>query len=917
MKQNIEQEKSIINETLLNSIPGGIIIVKVVENNIECLYFNEAFAKLSGRTHDELQRYLDSGVNVIDIIYEADRKKFLTSILCKIQSDNKVDERYRYYTATGNVQWINLVASKIREEDGCPVFYCACTKLSDELDLYIKLSDESPVATYVAEKKERRILYANAEWKKIENIPQDMNVIGESVYELIPAERIIFSEKEINELTSQAYRQIHIKRNNRYYSLGTKSYLWNDIDAYMVYFVDETESILKQQKKLEIYQAELKTREEMSQDIIASYQINLTKNRIERSNFKNNYANSTDDVVNENTSCEAAVEYFIGLILSDEVKKEIRNKFSAGSIIMQYHNGKENIDSEVQIVMKDGEIKWVKIVAKILNNPITSEIMEFVYIQDVTESHTIKSIMDKCMHTEYDCIGLINTINGQSMIFNYRNTYDEMKIRKKNLFADEIYTFINNNIVEEERETARKEYALDNIKKQLKKNDNYYFYHNITSNIEKGVRRKKIHFQYLDSAVNKNEILFMVTDVTDIYEKERKNSERLAKALEEAKQAAKAKSEFLARMSHEIRTPMNAIIGMCEIAKDDVDKREVIAKEIDQINESGKYLLGLINDILDVSRIENDKFELYTEWCSMYNVVKPIVSMMSPLMKEKNIEFIYPNFIKKEKDKEVLCYIDKMRVQQMIINLLNNAYKFTKPGGKITWKIENINVDDKTAKERIVISDTGCGMSKEFVQKIGEPFMQERNEFSSELIGTGLGLYIVKKIVDAMGFTMKIESELGKGTTFIIETEYSYKYNEDDENQLENSNVSGMRVLLVEDNEINREIAQTLLEREKIIVETAVEGKEAVEAFEKSDLGYYDAILMDIQMPVMDGLEATRTIRKLNKADAKTIRIFAMSANAFESDIKASIDAGMNAHLTKPIEMEKVLEEIAKSKLKK
>ena len=137
---------------------------------------------------------------------------------------------------------------------------------------------------------------------------------------------------------------------------------------------------------------------------------------------------------------------------------------------MQYHNGKENIDSEVQIVMKDGEIKWVKIVAKILSNPITSEIMEFVYIQDVTEKHTIKSIMDKCIHTEYDCIGLINTINGQSMIFNYRNTYDEMKIRKKNLFADEIDTFINNNIGEEERETARKEYALDNIKKQLKKN---------------------------------------------------------------------------------------------------------------------------------------------------------------------------------------------------------------------------------------------------------------------------------------------------------------------------------------------------------------------------------------------------------------------------------------------------------------
>ena len=367
MKQNIEQEKSIINETLLNSIPGGIIIVKVVENNIECLYFNEAFAKLSGRTHDELQRYLDSGVNVIDIIYEADRKKFLTSILCKIQSDNEVDERYRYYTATGNVQWINLVASKIREEDGCPVFYCACTKFSDELDLYINLSDESPVATYVAEKKERRILYANAEWKKIENIPQDINVIGKSVYELIPAERIIFSEKEINELTSQAYRQIHIKRNNRYYSLGTKSYLWNDIDAYMVYFVDETESILKQQKKLEIYQAELKTREEMSQDIIASYQINLTKNRIERSNFKNNYANSTDDVVNENTSCEAAVEYFIGLILSDEVKKYIElEKISPGhgKALLRVSNKEKQIGLAHKIIKENLSVRKTEEIIK-------------------------------------------------------------------------------------------------------------------------------------------------------------------------------------------------------------------------------------------------------------------------------------------------------------------------------------------------------------------------------------------------------------------------------------------------------------------------------------------------------------------------------------------------------------------------
>ena len=612
----------------------------------------------------------------------------------------------------------------------------------------------------------------------------------------------------------------------------------------------------------------------------------------------------------------------------DEVKKEIRNKFSAGSIIMQYHNGKENIDSEVQIVMKDGEIKWVKIVAKILSNPITSEIMEFVYIQDVTEKHTIKSIMDKCIHTEYDCIGLINTINGQSMIFNYRNTYDEMKIRKKNLFADEIDTFINNNIGEEERETARKEYALDNIKKQLKKNDNYYFYHNITSNIEKGVRRKKIHFQYLDSAVNKNEILFMVTDVTDIYEKERKNSERLAKALEEAKQAAKAKSEFLARMSHEIRTPLNAIVGLSEdnLSYEEKCPPEVIENSHDIMNAS-QTLLEIVGNILDINKIESNKMELVEKTYDFKDEITKMCKVTATRIGDKPIDF-------KLNIAEDIPYElngDKGKVKEIINNLLTNAIKYTNEG-EINLTIKCVNDLNKNISNlMITCRDTGRGIKKENISKLFTKFERLDIEKNTTTEGTGLGLAITKALVDMMGGNINVQSQFGQGSIFIINlpqkiskiskpmTEeelmdtarklYSNKIDttiiKNDSNINNTSNYGNKKILIVDDNKLNIKVAKRALQDFNFEIDEAEDGTICLDKVNSGKV--YDLILMDIMMPNMSGETA---LKKLKENKDFNTPVIALTADAVAGAKEKYVSEGFVDYIAKPFSRDQIKEKL-------
>ncbi len=364
--------------------------------------------------------------------------------------------------------------------------------------------------------------------------------------------------------------------------------------------------------------------------------------------------------------------------------------------------------------------------------------------------------------------------------------------------------------------------------------------------------------------------------------------------------ASKAKSEFLSRMSHEIRTPMNGIIGMTAIALQQDQSRERVVDCLQKIQSSSQYLLGLINDILDMSKIESGKMKLEPCNFNMYEMLDTIGELIAPQAETKQIDFIRDIRINHK-----WFLADRMRISQVLINLLGNAVKFTPVRGKVILSIEELEGDNEQARVCFAVSDTGIGIAEEDQERVFRSFEQASSNPSKQQ-GTGLGLSISSRLVQLMGSNIQIESKPGEGSTFRFLIAINLGEDTETEVSVEEVSFEGCRVLVVEDNELNSEIAQCLLEERGFEVDCVYNGAEAVERVKSRPPGTYDVILMDIMMPVMDGLAATRAIRSMEREDCHTIPIVAMSANAFDDDLKKSVECGMNGHLSKPVDVEKL-----------
>ena len=375
--------------------------------------------------------------------------------------------------------------------------------------------------------------------------------------------------------------------------------------------------------------------------------------------------------------------------------------------------------------------------------------------------------------------------------------------------------------------------------------------------------------------------------------------------------SAKAKSDFLARMSHEIRTPMNGIIGMTEIALKDGQTEERRIDCLRKIEYSSEYLLGLINDILDMSKIESGKMRLIEEKCNLMEMIQGLRPLLEAKLNENNIQYIADIQLKNH-----WFMADSLRLNQVLVNLLGNALKYSRPDGHVWLTVRETEEEKGFSNLYFQVRDDGIGIAPEKQQLIFRQFEQADNSENARKQGTGLGLAISRRIVRMMDSDIKLESEPGKGSSFSFNVKLQPVSGEKTTvtSQPEEISFPGKRILVVEDNELNMEIICTILEGYKILTEQAVNGKEAVYQMEKTAPGYYDMILMDIMMPEMDGLEAARAIRAMEREDCKTIPIYAMSANAFDEDVKRSLASGMNGHLSKPVDIQ-VLEKTLKKVL--
>lgn len=904
--KEMKEKDGTLNQ-IMSTMPGGIFLYEIEDQTVRYQFYTDGLEDILGMKRKEIDQHFQQGDFLRTVIHPDDYDKFVHEIQKSFHYEEQIDLSFRLSQIDRENDEVHLKAVKIQQtaRGAC---YCAVVMTTPKLEKgYMNIIDaaiqHSQIAYWEVDLKNDTLKWGSQAKKQfglpvnVDHMPQGWLNTG-------------VMKPEYNEQYNEMYANLKKGQSSdievEIRDAETGKMRWKKVRHTIIW--DEsgmpcraigTGIDITGLKKMEKRYNEQVAYNNSLVETRAFMRFNLTDNRIFHIQEKNNLIQEYllhqpyDDWVNLEANRSNA-EYY----------KTFYDTFSRETLLEAFDAG-ISVSELDRPVMLEGQKCWIHCEVHLMHNPIDGKVEGYVAETDITEKKNFEMLLLRLVSVAYEYMIEVN-LNTEE----YRLLSSEGE-NFKSIPEKGTFDVVRSHYPEKVRQQLETGYMREHLEKE-----NVY---DINADIfldEDDIKSYKIQVFYIDKEAQR--VCVTCADVTESIMRERKISELMAEALDRAESASKAKGEFLSNMSHEIRTPMNAIIGLTKLAKGELnDTENAIQGYLKQIDDSSTYLLGLLNDILDMSRIESGKFELSPEWCYLNDIVETCVKMIEPQMQEKKIHFDYPKGNPVLND--VQFYLDPLRVQQIIMNLLNNAMKFTDPGGTVRLYFENIRNDKDIAVDRIIVSDTGCGMSKEFQKRMFRPFEQEQNKYSGKVHGTGLGLALVQKIVEESGGEIIVNSELNKGSIFILTMSYKYrcKKREDiveklPEEQNEHGSLTGKCVLLVEDNEINMMLARKILEKKKILIETAENGKVAVDKFRESDENYYDAILMDNRMPVMSGNEAARQIRKLDRKDATTVPIIAMTADAFYQDELQSLKAGMNDHLSKPVSAEKLYETLEK-----
>lgn len=609
--------------------------------------------------------------------------------------------------------------------------------------------------------------------------------------------------------------------------------------------------------------------------------------------------------------CSTATEYFdtiIPFLVDDEDIARAKKEFNRHHFLKLYTTGTTHLELVRRCRSKAGNIFWAKIIIQLLMNPATQNIEAVIYAENCDKEHIDFCILDAMSNDVYEVIGIFDARTEIVSYYSSHSDADRELINSGTTHSEKINILCRDITPKQDAERVKKALTVGNIIHVLDSSPS------LSVSFKRLDKYEQVTFSYLDE--HKDKILFLRRDITQSVHERHKNEELIRSALREAEKANKNKASFLSNISHDLRTPLNAIIGSETLAEESGEATPAIMNYLEKIKQASGTMMMLLNDTLDMQK-NQAKAHIKNEPTNFVMLMDDIVEKVKPMMFGKNLNFNYSI----NRENTLTLMLDPVRIRQILISFLTNSAKYTGAGGSIDLIVEEITRDriHHTVSERFIVRDTGAGMTDYFVKNsLFKPYAQERIKGTpiETVGGSGLGLSLVKRAIGMMNGHVEVNSKLGKGTEFIISLDF--KIVEEEKAPTRPSlptpardALDGMNILICEDNEMNSDILAEILHYYGAAhIETARNGNEGVMKFISSPSNSYDVILMDLTMPVVDGFEATRRIRATARADAGTVPILAVSADAYESDIEQAFDSGMNSHISKPVSPEYLVMEI-------
>ncbi len=905
--------------TLMETVQAGIAVLKYQEGTLIPLYFNQGLCNLMHSTAEEINEiYLTDAFRGV---HPDDVQRVKNAFASSVQNLTRMVETYRLRNHAGEYSLVNVNAIPTPRADGSLYYYVVYTDITTERKLLeearireqaINIAvEQTGINIWVLDIRDHvitqtessRMLSKISQGGILRDVPRSLFESGYIVTEDIPI---------MNRMYDDIFGGVaHSECTVRWKTDDAGGFIWLRTFYTTVYdesgipiqaigsALDVTEQIQMQQKyhEFEAYQYL------MLSESVAAFKVNVTRDTIED-------AIHLDDGISQLSQATSLTQFSqlsANNIVDEELKIQYEQMFSCQNMLHSFAVGQTHLEMECPYRFGSDTYRWIRIVRNLMKNPSTGDIIGFTYAVDIHDEKMLGAVVEHMLQHDFDRVICIDVPTKKFRILEHLDDGAAAFTQDYNNYDDTLSMQAKPFIHPDDWETYTEGIKLSTIEAHLSQQDAYEL--TIRGFLPSGeMRFKKYMFSYLDD--NHTTILFSRSDITHTVQEQGKMNQQLKDALAEAKRANAAKSEFLSRMSHDMRTPMNGIMGLTRLAMELPHATLEMAEYLHGIKSSSRYLMSLINDVLDMSKIESNKLMLMPQTFKAQELVDDITLAIRNMAKEKHIA------LNLQLVKTDLGYIsaDRVRLQQIFVNILSNAIKFSHEWGEIDWMIQRLSAEGDILHTKITIRDNGIGMSKEFLPKLFDPFEQEHIDVGTEYVGTGLGMPIVQQLVHAMGGTIEVSSEQGVGTQVVIYMDFKQVPDPtavQEPSKLDWSGMQGKHVLICEDHPINMQISCKMLEKQGVVVAQARNGQEGLVRFEESAPYAFDAVLMDIRMPVMDGIETTRAIRSLNRPDAQTVPIVAMTANAYESDRQQALQAGMNAHLAKPIEPELLYKTLA------